>query len=262
VSFPNQEVKMSEWKDRSEGLKARLRLRTDPIAYKKLDRSGDLDEIQGLVRWSQGCTFCQVPYLARVMGMTVGFTPDDKMLDRCKRLHGLLATDEATKKQEAAMLSRTWMPSEAEASKQQEDYPLIPPGEAIVVSPLDKASFEPDVISIYGNPAQIMMLMCGLQKLKYERFAFHFIGEGACADSIAQCYTSGKPALAIPCYGERALGQVADDEIVLALPPAAVDRALEGLDMLEKVGFRYPIAGIGGVTDPIPILATIYQEAV
>lgn len=42
--------------------------------------------------------------------------------------------------------------------------------------------FEPDVILVYGNPSQLMMLMCGLQKVKYQRFEFHFIGEGACAE--------------------------------------------------------------------------------
>jgi len=95
-----------------------------------------------------------------------------------------------------------------------------------------------------------MMILCGMQKEKYERFQFFFIGEGACADSLAQCYTSGKPALAIPCYGERAMGQVADDEIVIALPPGEMGRALSGMKKLAKIGFRYPIAFIGGLADP------------
>ncbi|MCJ7655700.1 MAG: DUF169 domain-containing protein [Dehalococcoidia bacterium] len=57
--------------------------------------------------------------------------------------------------------------------------------------------------------------MNGLQFKDYERFQFFFIGEGACADGLAQCYTSGNPALAIPCMGERAFGTVTEDELVL-----------------------------------------------
>ena len=105
-----------------------------------------------------------------------------------------------------------------------------------------------------------MMIMCGLQKEKYERFNFSFIGEGGCADSLAQCYVSGKPALAIPCYGERALGQVADDEIVVALPPSEIEKSLSGLEKLAKVGLKYPVVYIGGVADVIPILSQLYAD--
>jgi len=105
------------------------------------------------------------------------------------------------------------------------------------------------------------MLMCGLQKEQYERFQFFFIGEGACADGLAQCYSSGKPALAIPCYGERAIGQVADDELLIALPPGEIERAISGMQKLHKIGFRYPIAFIGGQTDIEPMMSQIYPMA-
>jgi uncharacterized protein (DUF169 family) len=144
--------------------------------------------------------------------------------------------------------------------KQQHETPRVPVGEAIVVAPLGKEKFEPEVVSIYGNPAQVMMILCGLQKERYERFQFFFIGEGACADSMAQCYVSGKPALAVPCYGERAMGQVADDEIVIALPPGDLERAVSGMKKLAKIGFKYPIPFIGGLADPAPILAQFYPE--
>ena len=77
-----------------------------------------------------------------------------------------------------------------------------------MLAPLASGKFDPDVILIYGNPTQLMLLMNGLQFKDYERFQFFFIGEGACADGLAQCYTSGKPALAIPCFGERRFGGV------------------------------------------------------
>jgi uncharacterized protein (DUF169 family) len=161
---------------------------------------------------------------------------------------------------EAAMLSTTWFASPEEALKQQQETPRVPVGEAIVVAPLGKEKFEPEVVSIYANPAQVMMILCGLQKEKYERFQFFFIGEGACADSLAQCYASGKPAVAIPCYGERTMGQVADDEIVVALPPGELGLAVSGMKKLAKIGFKYPIPFIGGLTDPTPILAQFYPD--
>lgn len=252
---------MSHLSEMSNRLKEKLKLATEPIGYKRFEKASDLDKINGVLMWGQqGCMFCQVPFMARVGGYTVGLLRDSKVGDRCKRIHGLLQTDEKSKLVEAKSLSGTWMPSVEEGLKQQEDYPRIPPGEAIVVGPLAKDLFEPDVALFYGNPAQLMMLMCGLQKIKYERFQFHFIGEGACVDSLGQCYNTGKPALAIPCYGERSMGQVKDDEIVIALRPSDVGQAVEGLAILEKIGFKYPISNIGAYLDPAPLLAQYYSK--
>ena len=252
---------MVDWAEKSAAFRKYLALKTEPVVFKRLEKAAELDNIKGLTRMDKTHTFCQLPFMVRTMGMTLGVVSDSKILDRCKRLHALTPTTEETMKTEANMFSKTWFASPEDAMAQQKDYPLMPAGEAIVLAPLARTSFEPDVISIFGNPAQIMMIMCGLQKVKYEKFNFSFIGEGACTDSIAQCFVSGKPALAIPCYGERAMGQVADDEIVIALPPQEIDRAIEGLRLLKKVGFIYPPVNIGGIANPLYALANFYPAA-
>jgi uncharacterized protein (DUF169 family) len=251
---------MAIWAEMTEDFKAMLRLRTEPVAFRRLEKAEDLNKLVNVVRVNRGFSYCQVPFLVRVLGQTVGITKEDPVGDRCTRLHGLRPATEKSMQNEAAMLSTTWFASPEEALKQQRETPRVPVGEAIVAAPLGKEKFEPEVVSIYGNPAQIMMILCGLQKEKYERFQFFFIGEGACADSVAQCYVSGKPALAIPCYGERAMGQVADDEIVIALPPGELGRAVSGMKKLAKIGFKYPIAFIGGLADPTPMLAQFYPD--
>jgi len=235
-----------------------LRLKTKIIAYRRLEQAEELDKIKNLARIDRFFTFCQVPFLVRVNGLTVGITKDNKINDRCTRLCGLRPATKKSMNAEATMLATTWFHSPEEALVQQSDYYRIPPGGAIVLAPLTKEKFEPEVILVYGNPAQIMMLMCGLQKGKYERFWFSFIGEGACSDSLAQCYVTGKPAVSIPCYGERAMGSVSDDEIIIALPLGELDRAVSGLKELYKIGFRYPISFIGPLLDPTPALGNFY----
>ncbi len=251
---------MSDWAERSEAIKNALKLRTEPIGFRRLQDAAELEDIEGVVRWPAGCVFCQIPYMARVAKMTVAVTGEEKLNYRCKRLHGLVPSREGDVEAECTQLSRTWMPSPEEAMKQQKDYPIVPPGQAIVAGPLGKASFEPDMVMVFGNPAQIMLLLCGLQKVRYEKFEFSFIGEGACMDSFGRYYATGKTSVAIPCYGERALGQVADDEIVVALPPEEVDRAIEGMNTLASIGFGYPIPTIGGFTDPNPFLDQVYPD--
>jgi uncharacterized protein (DUF169 family) len=237
-----------------------LRLKTKIIAYRRLEKASELEAITDVRRIDHYFSFCQVPFLVRVNGWTLGITKDDKVNDRCSRLFGLKPATEKSMNAEATMLSTTWFRSPEEALIQQKESYRIPSGEAIVLAPLTKEKFEPDTLLIYGNPAQIMMIMCSLQKDKYERFWFSFIGEGSCSDSLAQCYVTGKPAVSIPCYGERAMGSVADDEIAIALPPADLERVITGLQNLSKVGFNYPISVVGPELDPAPVLTGIYPS--
>lgn len=252
---------MAKWSNLSKQLEDIIRLKTRIVGYKKLESAEELEKIEDVSRIKHLFTFGQVPFMARVAGLTIGVTRQDPMLGRCMRIHGLKSASEKSMQAEAKDLATTWLASPEDGMRQQEDYPRIPPGEAIVVAPLGEEKFEPDVVLVYGNPAQIMMLMCGLQKEEYERFTFHFIGEGACADSLAQCYVTGKPAVAIPCYGERAFGQVADDEIIIALPPAYIERAISGLKKLAQIGMQYPIRFLGGESNISTLLGKWYPEA-
>jgi len=251
-----------EWAKINEELNNLLRLKTDPVAYRRLEKEGDLGKIKDVFRVPHMFFFCQALFMARAMGLTIGITKEDKLSDRCMRIHGVQAATEENMKGESVMMATTWFKNPDEAYLQQLDTYRIPPGEAIVLSPLNKAQFEPEVVLIFGNPAQVMMLMCGMQKEKYERFDFCFSGEGACADSLARCYMTGKPSLGIPCYGERAIGQVADDELVIAMPPNEIERAISGLKTLSTTatGLRYPIAFTGGAVDITPILRMIYPS--
>ena len=252
---------MNDWAELGTELENTLRLKTKIIAYRRLEKAEELDSLKNVVRIDRFFTFCQVPFMVRVNGITVGITREDKIQDRCSRLFGLKQATEKSMNAEAAMLSTTWFRSPEEALQQQNDYYRVPVGGAIVLAPLTKQKFEPEVLLMYGNPAQIMMILCGLQKVKYERFSFSFIGEGACTDSLAQCYITGKPAVSIPCYGERSMGGVSDDEMAIALPPGELERTISGLKQLAKIGFKYPINSIGPLLDPTPLLSGIYPAA-
>jgi uncharacterized protein (DUF169 family) len=254
-----KEAKMIDWSGLTQEMERLLRLKTNPVAYKRLEKLEELDKIPDVMRLNRRASFCQAPALARMGGMTVGLTRND-LGERCARICGLAATTEREVSWEANAFATTWFATAEEARKQMAAYPLVPPGEALVLAPLASGKFDPDVILIYGNPAQMMLLMNALQFKDYKRFQFFFIGEGSCADGLAQCYTSGKPALAIPCMGERAFGAVTEDELVLALPPKMMAKAVEGLQALRGRGIGYPIMYLGPLCDPSVVLTHIYPE--
>lgn len=250
---------MTNWAGLTREIERLLHLQTYPVAYKRLDDIKELEKIPNMRRLGRTATFCQLPTLVRRGGWTIGVTRND-LLERCARINGLAVTTGEEIEREVANFATTWFSTKGEARKQMAEYPLIPAGEAVVLAPLASGKFDPDVVLIYGNPAQMMLMMNGLQFENYERFAFFFIGEGACADGLAQCYTTGRPALAIPCFGERRFGGVSDDELVIALPPEMVQKALEGLQVLWNRGLRYPIMYFGPECDPSDALERVYPD--
>jgi uncharacterized protein (DUF169 family) len=252
----------TDWAGLSRDMECLLRLKTSPIAYKRLEKAEELEKIPGVIPLDRLATFCQVPALVRRIGLTVGVTRAN-LGERCARITGLAPTTEKELAWEANAFANTWFANVDEARKQMAAYPVVPPGEAVVLAPLGDGKFDPDVILIYANPAQMMLLMNGLQFKDYQRFQFFFIGEGSCADALAQCYTTGKPALTIPCLGEREFGTVTEDELVMALPPAMMAKAVEGMQALKARGISFPIKYIGPSCDPsVPsvILTRIYPD--
>jgi len=254
-----KEASTIDWAGLSHDMECLLRLKASPVAYKRVEELEELGEIPDVMRLDRRASFCQVPAMVRTMGVTIAATRKN-FGERCARINGLAPTTEKEVAWEANAFTKGWFANVEEARKQMAEYPLVPPGEAVVLAPLASGKFYPDVILIYGNPAQMMLLMNGLQFKDYERFQFFFIGEGACADGLAQCYTTGKPALAIPCMGERAFGAVTDDEMVMALPPGMMTKAIEGLKALKNRGITYPIMYLGPLCDPSPILMQIYPD--
>ena len=165
---------MSDWKETGETLKKMLRLRTEPIGYKKYESIDELNCLQNLFRFDHAYTFCQAIFMARVVGQTVGVTSDKNLLARCSQFHGLHNATEEEIVAESKMLSKTWLGTPEEAITQLKECPRILAGKGVALSPLTRNAFDPDVVIIYGNPAQIMFVMNGLQKEKHERFQFFF----------------------------------------------------------------------------------------
>jgi uncharacterized protein (DUF169 family) len=53
---------MAIWAEMTEDFKTLLRLRTEPVAFRRLEKAKDLDKITNVVRVKRGFTFCQVPF--------------------------------------------------------------------------------------------------------------------------------------------------------------------------------------------------------
>lgn len=238
-----------DWEKPIRRLEGLMRLKSFPVAFKLLEHREELGLIPFLRRLPHKSTLCQLTNLVRNFDWTVGADKDDFISLMCPSIIGLAEIADYMK--DGTFRSIVWTKSRADGRKYENGIPRIPTGkyEAVALAPLVYNPFDPDLVLIYANPAQMMLLINALQFEDYEVMHFYCVGESSCADAIARCWLTGKPSLTIPCYGERRYGHAQDDELVMALQPESVDKALKGLEALYRRGIRYPISFAGAESE-------------
>ena len=253
----------SKWENLVRRLEALLRLKTFPVAIKLLEDPEELARSKWVRRPDKKLTLCQLINIVRTFDWTVGFTADDLDSNTCASIIGLTGFDDlAEEVKDGTFRSLVWCKTKEDGRKFEESVPRIPAGKykAVILAPLVYDSFEPDIVLIYANPAQMILIINALQFEDYERLQFFCVGESSCSDAIAQCYLSGKPSLTIPCYGERRFGHAQDDELVMALLPKDIEKVERNLEELYKRGICYPIPYAGSQVDISSVMPPGYQK--
>ncbi|MCF8061374.1 MAG: dephospho-CoA kinase, partial [Deltaproteobacteria bacterium] len=250
----------TDWEPIIRKMERLLRLRSFPVAFKMLESKRDLEDVPFLRRPSHGMTLCQMINLVRNFDWTVGADNSHFALPSCPAMLGL--RDKPAVYKDGTFRSIVWVKSREDGKKYEEAIPHLPLGryEAVVMAPLVYNPFEPDIVLVYANPAQMILLVNALQFEEYEVMEFYCVGETSCSDAVARCYLNDKPALTIPCYGERRYGHAQDDELVMALPARFVEKAVRGLDSLYRRGVRYPVSYAGVESDVLSLLPPAYTR--
>lgn len=238
-----------DWEKIVRRMELLLRLKSFPVAFKLLEAKEELDRIPFMRRLGHKTTLCQMITLVRNFDWTVGADNKDFLSPVCASIIGLEEIPEIYK--DGTFRSIVWVKTKEDARRYEASIPRLPLGkyEAVAMAPLVYNPFEPDIVLVYANPAQMILLINALQFEDYEVMQFFCVGESSCSDAIARCYLTGKPCLTIPCYGERRYGHAQDDELVMGIPAHLMEKALRGLEVLYRRGVRYPISYAGAEQD-------------
>ncbi len=113
--------------------------------------------------------------------------------------------------------------------------------EHLIVAPLSRTDFEPDVVVIYANAAQVMRLVVGALWKRGGRLESSFSGRLDCSDEVIVTMQTGDFQVILPCNGDRVFAQTQDDEMAFAAPGDRLDELVEGLEATQRGGIRYPI---------------------
>ena len=239
-----------DWGLTLQRLDRMLRIRTTPIGMKMFATVEEMEAVDRIRRPKDIHTADQVVSMASRLNWTVGITADDLVGSQCQAVLGLGAQDDEW--YSGRHMAGVWFETAEDAAAHQAAMDVVPIGtyQAMAVSPLSTGRLDPpDICMVYANPAQMILLINGLQWAGYKKLEWGCVGESACADSWGRALATGEPSLSIPCYAERRYGGVPDDELLMALSPGHLLQAIEGMEALSKNGLRYPIPPYGIQTD-------------
>jgi uncharacterized protein (DUF169 family) len=93
----------------------------------------------------------------------------------------------------------------------------------------DTLETDPDVIMVYGNPAQIWALVVAYHDMTGKRLKFYFCGH-APFEAIVSTAKAGEPWVTIPCGGRRGLSVVESNELFMTFNVAG-----EGGERTSKI---------------------------
>ena len=235
-----------DWNALVGSLYSLLRIKTTPIGLKMFEQVDDMMAIPRIRRPKVIHTADQIVGQAARLGFTVGITSEDLVSDQCRTVLGL--AERTSEWESGEKMVGVWYATQEDSSSHQKSMCTPPAGRyrAMAVSPLASGRLDPpDICLIYANPAQMILLINGLQYSGFKKFEWNCVGESSCADSWGRALATGQPSLSIPCFAERRYGGVPDDELLMALPPNDLPKAIAGLEQLSRNGLRYPIASYG-----------------
>ncbi|KPF98530.1 hypothetical protein IP86_11410 [Rhodopseudomonas sp. AAP120] len=227
-------------------LNALLRLKTTVIGMKMFATAAEMEAIPKIRRPTAIHTTDQIVSMASRLGWTVGITAADLVGAQCRAVIGLAPQDEQWLSGQSYV--GVWHGTAEDAAARQRALDVVPFGryQAMAVSPLASGRLDPpDICLVYATPGQMIILINGLQYVGYKKFDWGVVGETACADSWGRALATGQPSLSLPCFAERRYGGVPDEEMLMALQPAHLAKAIDGMKQLAKNGLRYPIPPYG-----------------
>jgi uncharacterized protein (DUF169 family) len=218
---------LEDYRQAGQKLYNKLRLLTFPVAIKFIkDLSKIPEKAQRPAKLGQKLSLCQSFTMARRWGANVAMTYEDNICVTASFVHQweklplkdiLMSQVKSGYHKDAEAEIKVQSMFQEMASK--ENYEKIKDHKGFIVSPLPRTIVIPDIILIYGDPAQMTHI---IHSLSYEgKYLIHsnFIGFGeSCIKGTLVPYLTGEPQVVLPGTGDRILALTKEEEMAFGLP--------------------------------------------
>ena len=234
---------MIDLKKVNEELNTYIRPQTFPTAIRMFRQGESLPEKAKRPGrdFRRGFMNCMTIDMARRYGWTIALTREDSI---CSLGIVALGFDKELKYYHDGNLCEAMYTETAEAGVRSEaaaDKFAYNQFSALVAAPLDRCDFEPHLICVYANPAQVMRLVQASLWKRGGKLTSSFGGRIDCSEIIVTTMKTNECQVILPCSGDRIFGQTQDHEMAFTIPYPRIEEVMEGLRGTHKGGIRYPI---------------------
>ena len=197
-------MSIEEYNAYGEELKKMLFLRNSPVAVKMLEKEEDIPKEAVRPKKDRGhhLAQCQAFAMSRRQGMTVAMLKEDHWC---------------------------WAPLLAYGLVEDPHHPIVdaltslPRFElgkyiGMVTAPLNSATFEPDMVLIYSDAAQLREMISVPKFVEKTTVKSEFDPIDSCVYAVLPVIQDGKYQITLPDLGEVSRAFAGDDEIILAVP--------------------------------------------
>ena len=230
------------YREYGEELEQRLRLKTFPLAVKMLEREGEIpDGAQRPLRdFGHHLDLCQGYQISRRDGTTVAMLKEDNWCFEPVVGYGL------GEPPEYFLEGHNRFPRDVETLEAgrhyAEEFPRLEVGKyvGVVSAPLRTTSFEPDLVMIYCDSAQLSLLLLGREWKEGYNLKCSLSSHAACVYAVVPALQSGECQVAIPCRGDHYRAMAGDDEMIFTVPKGRLADLMSGLRYVEATGSKLP----------------------
>ena len=226
-----------------EEIQTRLSLKTFPIAVKLLENEEDIpQDVQRPLRdLGHHMATCQAISLARHDGQKFALMKEDMWC-----FESVLGLGLAELPQEFLDGHNCYPGSsrtlETGAIWAQEEFPHLEYGKyrGVACAPLRSTSFDPDLVIIYCDSAQLMQLVLSMVGSDGRDVQCKLSGRAACVYEIVPTMQENKCHLTVPCPGDRYTAMAQDNEMAFSVPKDKIEDLVMGVRYLDEqnIGFQ------------------------
>ena len=214
---------LSEFNHYGEELERLLLLRTSPLAVKMLEKEGDIPAGTVRPKKDRGIHIaqCQAFAMSRRQKETVAMLKEDNWCFAALIAYGLVDKPDDPEFQQFVSFP----------TFERDKYI------GIVSAPLRTANFEPDIVLIYSNTAQLRNKLLPTHFKAEAHVDSHFFPP-ACAYQVVPVMSSGQYMVTLPDPGDYLRALAGEDEIVLTVPKDKIEELVTGVRQIEEGDLR------------------------
>lgn len=230
--------KLSHYTGWGEEIETMLRLKTSPLAVKMLEKESDIPA--GAIRPKRDYGYhlaqCQAFAMSRRgRKATIAMLKEDNWCPASISAYGIVDPPEE-------YVGFPYMVENKEASeKLSRTSPHFESGKyiGIISAPLRETAFEPDLVLVYSNTAQLRSLLLAVKYKEGILVPSEFDPLRSCVFSIVPVLLDGTYRITLPDTGEQYRTMSGEDEIIFSIPRDKVGTVVEGLRHFEEQKFDY-----------------------